>query len=182
MQRSARGHCSQTTQRPNGHGASVLQHRLQCHPRSGGHLMRNATGHINVARSIFDHPMFDDDRPYSPRGVALADFKRGMAAHASDGPQRAITAIAQLGARATHLFAVFHAKGLALDLGQDGKDIFSSSQKRENVGPAIGPASNRHYYLQLRCFSSLAALLRGQQTGRQWASNGPAMGQKKKTL
>jgi replicative DNA helicase len=27
----------------------------------GGRLMRSVTGHINVARSIFDHPMFDDE-------------------------------------------------------------------------------------------------------------------------
>jgi hypothetical protein len=33
--------------------------------------MRNLTGHINVARSIFDHPMFDDDRPLSPREAWL---------------------------------------------------------------------------------------------------------------
>jgi hypothetical protein len=33
--------------------------------------MRSVTGHINVARSIFDHPMFDDGRPYSPREAWL---------------------------------------------------------------------------------------------------------------
>ena len=33
--------------------------------------MRNATGTINVARSIFDHPMFDDGRPLSPREAWL---------------------------------------------------------------------------------------------------------------
>ena len=33
--------------------------------------MRTVTGHINVARSIFDHPMFDDGRPLSPREAWL---------------------------------------------------------------------------------------------------------------
>jgi hypothetical protein len=33
--------------------------------------MRAVTGHINVARSIFDHPMFDDGRPLSPREAWL---------------------------------------------------------------------------------------------------------------
>ena len=33
--------------------------------------MRSVTGHINVARSIFDHPMFDDGKPYSPREAWL---------------------------------------------------------------------------------------------------------------
>ena len=33
--------------------------------------MRNVTGTINVARSIFDHPMFDDGRPLSPREAWL---------------------------------------------------------------------------------------------------------------
>jgi hypothetical protein len=33
--------------------------------------MRSVTGHINVARSIFDHPMFDDGRPLSPREAWL---------------------------------------------------------------------------------------------------------------
>ncbi len=33
--------------------------------------MRNVTGHINVARSIFDHAMFDDERPYSSREAWL---------------------------------------------------------------------------------------------------------------
>lgn len=33
--------------------------------------MRSVTGHINVARSVFDHPMFDDGRPYSPREAWL---------------------------------------------------------------------------------------------------------------
>jgi hypothetical protein len=33
--------------------------------------MRAVTGHINVARSIFDHPMFDDGKPYSPREARL---------------------------------------------------------------------------------------------------------------
>jgi hypothetical protein len=33
--------------------------------------MRSVTGHINVARSIFDHPMFDDGRSYSPREAWL---------------------------------------------------------------------------------------------------------------
>jgi hypothetical protein len=33
--------------------------------------MRTAAGHINVARSIFDHPMFDDGRPLSPREAWL---------------------------------------------------------------------------------------------------------------
>ena len=33
--------------------------------------MRAVTGHINVARSIFDHPMFDDGKPYSPREAWL---------------------------------------------------------------------------------------------------------------
>jgi hypothetical protein len=33
--------------------------------------MRSVTGHINVARSIFDHPMFDDGRPLSQREAWL---------------------------------------------------------------------------------------------------------------
>jgi hypothetical protein len=33
--------------------------------------MRAAAGHINVARSIFEHPMFDDGRPLSPREAWL---------------------------------------------------------------------------------------------------------------
>jgi hypothetical protein len=33
--------------------------------------MRAVTGYINVARSIFDHPMFDDGKPYSPREAWL---------------------------------------------------------------------------------------------------------------
>lgn len=33
--------------------------------------MRAVTGYINVARSIFDHPMFDDGRPLSPREAWL---------------------------------------------------------------------------------------------------------------
>jgi hypothetical protein len=33
--------------------------------------MRAVTGHINVARSIFDHPMFDDGRPLSLREAWL---------------------------------------------------------------------------------------------------------------
>lgn len=33
--------------------------------------MRSATGHINVARSIFDHPMFDDGKPLSAREAWL---------------------------------------------------------------------------------------------------------------
>lgn len=33
--------------------------------------MRQVTGHINVARSVFDHPMFDDGKPYSTREAWL---------------------------------------------------------------------------------------------------------------
>jgi hypothetical protein len=33
--------------------------------------MRNVAGHINVARSIFDHPLFKDGKPYSQREAWL---------------------------------------------------------------------------------------------------------------
>jgi hypothetical protein len=33
--------------------------------------MKGSAGYINVARSIFDHPMFDDGKPLSPREAWL---------------------------------------------------------------------------------------------------------------
>jgi hypothetical protein len=87
--------------------------------------------------------------------LALADIKRRMAAHESDGSQRAIRAACQLGARAAHLFAVLSMQGLDLLTGQLQTVIsICNYGVFQNGGALTGPSSR-------------------PAMGQQWASNGP---------
>ena len=83
--------------------------------------MRSATGHINVARSIFAHPMFDDGKPLSDREAWLwlisnAAF-RPVQIMARNG--RALELL-NLDRGPALLFAVISAEGLAVDFREAG--------------------------------------------------------------
>jgi hypothetical protein len=108
--------------------------------------MRNVTGHINVARSIFDHPMFDDDRPLSPREAWLWLISnaawRPMQVMVRNGRSQQLLNLerGQLSYSRSFLRKAWR-------WTSDNKNVLSSPQERGNGGPSIGPASNRHYYL-----------------------------------
>ncbi len=132
-----------------------------------------SAGHINVARSIFDHPMFDDGKPLSDREAWL-----WLISNAAWRPMQ----IMVRNGRASEM--------LNLDRGQLSfsrsflqKAWRWTSEKRVRTflnrldkGNMVDLLTGRLQTVILSVitmFFRMAAPPRGQQTGRQWASKGP---------
>ena len=123
----------------------------------------------------FDHPMFDD-RPLSPREAWLwlisnAAF-RPVQVMVRNGRSQQLVSLerGQLTYSRSFLRVAWRWTS-----DKAVRTFLSSPQERGNGGPSNGPASNRHYYLQLRDFSerrpAIGAIKR--------AGNRPAKGQQR---
>jgi hypothetical protein len=139
--------------------------------------MRAVTGHINVARSIFDHPMFDDERPYSPREAWLWLI--------SNAAWRPVQVMVRNG-RSQQLLNLergqlsysrsFMQKAWRWTSDKTVRTFLARLKKEGMVDLQTGQLQTIITICNYGVFqfgSTLAGPANGQAMGQQWASNGP---------
>jgi hypothetical protein len=145
-----------------------------------------STGHINVARSIFDHPMFDDGKPLSDREAWLWLI--------SNAAWRQVQIMVRNG-RSSEMLNLergqlsfsrsFLRKAWRWTSEKRVRTFLNRLERECMVDLLTGQLQTVISICNYGVFQSggqLTGPSNGPAMGRQWASKGPAMGQKKKTL
>jgi hypothetical protein len=139
--------------------------------------MRSATGHINVARSIFDHPMFDDGRPLSPREAWL-----WLIANAAWRPVQVMVRngrseqMVNLGRGQLTYSRSFLCKAWSWTSDKTVRTFLARLKKEGMVDLQTGQLQTIITICKYDVFQHggpVSGPANGQAIGQQWASNGP---------
>ena len=134
-------------------------------------------GHINVARSIFDHPMFDDGKPLSQREAWLWLISnaawRPMQVMVRNGRSQQLVSLER--GQLTYSRS-FLCKAWSWSSDKKVRTFLNRLERGHLVGLQTGQLQTVITICNYGVFQngkSISGPAKGQQTGQQWASNGP---------